>query len=221
MTYVPGLSRGLFSITHFACHGHYAVFKNGMMSLHFTPLWVTVTLANNSMAKAFAADSTVTEEIQDEIQYHAVPAFRNKDLPQQMKHLPLELVHARLGHQHCRSLLAANEHRLWQDTTIHMSPEVGCLSCGIATARAVARNKEHHTGASRAGEYIFLDIQPPTTAVGLTPASTYPFYLIVVDAYSRYIQFYGFPDKSTKAVVAAIKQYQADNVATDTNDYRS
>jgi len=33
----------------------------------------------------------------------------------------------------------------------------------------------------------------------------------VVDAYSRHVRFYGLPDKSTKAVVSALTQYQADN----------
>ncbi len=74
--YVPGLSRRLFSITHFAHHGNYAVFKNGMTSLQFAPSWATVTLTNNSASKALVEDLTVTKEEQDKaMQYHAVPAF--------------------------------------------------------------------------------------------------------------------------------------------------
>ena len=70
-----------------------------------------------------------------------------------------------------------------------MSPETGFLSCGIATARSAIHNKEHHSPATRPGKYIFLDIQHPITANGLTPATTYAFYLIIVDAYSRCIRF--------------------------------
>jgi len=43
--------------------------------------------------------------------------------------------------------------------------------------------------------------------------------LIVVDAYSRYVRFYGLPDNSTKAVVSALKQYQADNKPASTYGY--
>jgi hypothetical protein len=71
---------------------------------------------------------------------------------------------------------------------------------------------EHHSSASRPGENIFfLDIGHPITTTGLTTATTYPFYLFVVDAYSRYVRFYGLPNKSTKAVTTALQQYQADN----------
>jgi transposase InsO family protein len=62
-------------------------------------------------------------------------------------------------------------------------------------------------------------MQHAITSAGLTQACTHAFYLIIVDAYSRCIEFYGLPDKSSTAVVAAIKQYQADNLATDTYGY--
>lgn len=66
---------------------------------------------------------------------------------------------------------------------------------------------------------MFLDIQHPITSVGLAPASTYKFYLIVIDVYSRYMRFYGLPDKSTKAVITALKQYQVDNKSVSSFGY--
>ncbi len=92
-----------------------------------------------------------------------------------------------------------------------MSPEVGCLSCGISTIRATAHQKEPHTGASRPGEHIFLDILHPLVPVGLTPSTTYAFYLILVDAYSRYVCIYGMLDKTTTSVINVLQQYQADH----------
>jgi len=143
--------------------------------------------------------------------YNAVPAFCNRDESTQQKRLTLELLHARLGHRRCRTILAAHEHKLWADSRICMSPEPHCLSCGIATVRSAPLNKEHHTAAERPGEYVFLDILHPVLATGLTPASTYAFYLIIVDAYSRYVLVHGIPNKSIEAVIQAIEQYQADN----------
>ncbi len=66
---------------------------------------------------------------------------------------------------------SASKHQLWQDVAVRMSPEVGCLSCGISTINATARNKEPHTGASRPGEHIFLDILHPLVTAGLTTTS--------------------------------------------------
>jgi transposase InsO family protein len=100
-----------------------------------------------------------------------------------------------------------------------MSLETGCLSCGISTVWSSARNKEPHTGATLADEYVFLDILHPTTAIGLTPNTSYSFYLILVDAFSRYTCFYGLPDKSTDAVITAIKQYTADHRRADMYGY--
>jgi hypothetical protein len=193
--YVPGLSRRLFSITRFVRHGHHATFTKGTTILKFAPSWAVVSLVNHIRAAAFAADSTVIAKKEIPNTYHEIPAYRNANVPTRHKRLPLELIHVRLGHRKCRTLLSANEHRLWKDVTIRMSPENGCLSCDIATARAANRNKDHHSEASRPGEYIFLDIQHPITTTGLTPATTYDFYLIIVDAYSRYVRFYGLENK--------------------------
>jgi hypothetical protein len=92
----------------------------------------------------------------------------------------LELLHHRLGHHKCRTLLAANKHNLWDDTTIRMTGETGCLTCGIATIRLHACNKEAHSRDTCAGEYLFLDIQHPLVTAGLTVSTSYAFYLLIV-----------------------------------------
>jgi hypothetical protein len=69
--------------------------------------------------------------------------------------------------------------------------------------------KDNHTGAIHAREYMLIDTLHPILAVGLTSASPFIFYLILVDAYSRYICIYGLLDKSTQAVISTMKEYQA------------
>jgi len=120
-------------------------------------------------------------------------------------------MHRRLGHRKCRTLLAANEHHLWEDAMVCMSLEMGCLSYSIATIKASARNKDHHTAASHPGKYVFLDILHPITRTGLTTKTSYAFYLIIVDAYFPYCTFHSLPDKSTAEVIQAPSQYQADH----------
>jgi transposase InsO family protein len=92
-----------------------------------------------------------------------------------------------------------------------MSPEQECISCNISTIPASARNKEPRTKGMHAGEYVFMDIIHPVSNLGLTGDSMYPFYLILVDVYSRYICLYGMRDKTTGRVIDILTRYQADH----------
>jgi hypothetical protein len=178
--YVPGLSRHLFSIKKFAHHRHVAVIMDNGIILHFEPHAATVTLTQLSGGHNLAADIRVHHQQHDTDDYHMVPSARQRDhtTSTAKKRISLELLHTRLGHRKCRTLLAASEHNLWEDATVRMSPETGCLSCGISTIRSTARNKEPHTGARSPGEYVFRDIIHPTTVSGLTPNTSYAFYLL-------------------------------------------
>jgi transposase InsO family protein len=217
--YVPGLNRRLFSVTQFAQHGHQAIVQRYGTTLLFGPRSIPVTIMSRKNAHATASNLSVTTNYSDTESdtYHKIPAYRNKD--NDKKRLPLDLLHQRLGHRKSRTLLAATEHDLWQDTTIRMTGKAGCLTCGVATIRSRARNKEAHSGASRPGEYLFLDIQHPFVEAGLTVSTSYAFYLLIVDAYSRYAKLYGLPKKSTAAVISALQQYQADHSPAETYGY--
>lgn len=82
-----------------------------------------------------------------------------------------------------------------------MSPEVGCLNCGIATIWSSARNTDPHAKATRPGEYLFLDIHQPLLSAGLTPTTSYAFYFQIVDAFSRFTRMYEIANKSTALVI--------------------
>jgi len=140
-----------------------------------------------------------------------VPATCSRDLSITRKRVPIELLHTWLVHRKCHTLLTASKHKLWEDTKIRIKSKVGCMSGGIATIRSTARNKAPHVGACKAGEYVFLDIKHPITFTGLTPSNTYKFYLIVVDAYSHYVRIYRLGNKSTKAVIQALKDYKLEH----------
>jgi uncharacterized protein YdcH (DUF465 family) len=214
--YVPGLSRRLFSVTQFAQHGHRAIIQQHGTTLLFGTRRAPVTIPYQNCGKTMASNLSIVNQ-SEESTYHKVPTYCNKD--PHKTHVPLELLLHRLGHRKCWTLLAANEHNLWEDSTIRMTGETGCLMCGIATIRSRARNKEAHSGATRAGEYLFLDIQHPLVKAGLTISTSYAFYLLIVDAYSRYVKLYGLPKKSTSALVAALREYHADHSPTGTYGY--
>jgi hypothetical protein len=92
-----------------------------------------------------------------------------------------------------------------------MTSELGCFDCGIATIRASARNKQPHTAATRAGEHLFLDVLYAVLPNGVTHATTFPNYLLIVDAYSRHSKIYGLAHKSSIEVIRALKKFQADH----------
>jgi hypothetical protein len=214
--YIPGLSRWLFSVTKFAHHGFHAMIKKNATTLFFCSNGKEspVTLQSVGGGKALAADLRVQQPTKNssESGYHPIPSMRNRDHSEgAYKFLSLEILHKRLGHRKCRTLLAASEHNLWSDAGVLMSSEVGCLDCGIATIRATTRNTQPHTAASRAGEHLFLDIQYAVSPHGLTHATTFPNYLIIVDGYSRYTKFYGLAHKSSMDIIAALKKFQADH----------
>lgn len=100
-----------------------------------------------------------------------------------------------------------------------MGPEKDCDSYNVSTIYAAAHNKELHTKGMYPGEHIFMDILHPVTYTGLTSGSTYYFYLILVDAYSRYTCIYGMSNKSTAAIIAMLTCYQADHGHTGSYGY--
>jgi hypothetical protein len=113
------------------------------------------------------------------------PSARQQNHSTNKKRLFIELLHNRLGHRKCCTILAASEYSLWEYVMVGISPETGYLSCGISTIRSIACNKVLHTGASKPDEYIFMDIIQPAATVRLTQSTIYAFYLILVDAFSR------------------------------------
>jgi transposase InsO family protein len=215
--YVPGLSRRLFSVSKFARHGFHAMIKKNATTLFFTNNGIEspVTLQSIGGGKAPAADLRVhgqSPASHSDDRYHYVPSLRNRDHSEGARRLlSLEVLHNRLGHRKCRTLLAASEHHLWGDAGVLMTPEAGCLDCGIATIRANARNKQPHTAATRAGEHLFLDVLYVVSPFGLTHATTFPNYLLIVDAYSHHSKIYGLGHKSSSDVISALKKFQADH----------
>ena len=54
-----------------------------------------------------------------------------------------------------------------------------------------------------------MDLLPPLSPSGLTPATMFKCYLWLVDRYSRYASVYGLPDYTADSVVTSINQFIA------------
>ena len=192
--YVPGLTQRLFSITNFVNNGNRATFERNALKLYF-------------------GDRTVPVTIQMENgRVLAMPAKRkHKEKSVHKKRVRSELLHKRLGHRYLKTILTASAHDVWADTIAEITPDQECVDCQIATICASDRNKQSHTPAGRFGEMVFMDIEHAIAGGSLTPDSSLPFYLFIVDGYSRYCKLYGLREKSTAEVISAMKKFVADH----------
>jgi hypothetical protein len=120
---------------------------------------------------------------------------------QHVKYVSLSLLHNRLGNHALWSLLAADAHKVWQNTRIRIEPETDCVTCQIATIRATNRNKLPHTLASHPGATVSMDILPCKSNLGLTPKTTHDYCLILVDTFLRFSVIYGLLNKSMASMV--------------------
>ena len=125
------------------------------------------------------------------------------------KPIPIELLHQRLGHTRTNTLLYTSQHRCWADTIAMMSPEKFCDPCQIVTTRSNNRCKIPPSNPLEPGHTVYMDLLPPLSPTGLTPATTFKCYLWLVDRYSRYASIYGLSDYTADSVVTAINQFIA------------
>jgi hypothetical protein len=119
--HIPGLSHRLFSITKFAHHGHVVVIKDNSITLYSEPHAAAVMLTCLSGGNNLAANIKVHQQKHQCEEHHAVPSTGQQDHTNNKKRLSLELLHNRLEHRKCCTLLAASEHNLWEDVTVCMS----------------------------------------------------------------------------------------------------
>jgi transposase InsO family protein len=122
------------------------------------------------------------------------------------KKILLELLHRRLGHAAVKTLLAADQSNLYDDVKIEFEPTGPCLDCQIATIRSANRGKKSVGESTIPGQVNFLDIIQNPSRTGLTSSTHYPYYLNVVDSYSRYQVFIGMRNITASACIEALEQ---------------
>ena len=119
-------------------------------------------------------------------------------------HVSCKLMHDRLGLRSYRSILAGSEAEVWEGVKIHGSSDDYCVSCKISAQPKASRGHSAVSLAEKPGDVLFMDVIPNPAKCGLTSSTSFKYYLLVVDGYSRYFTYIGMHSKSAAASIQAI-----------------
>jgi hypothetical protein len=210
---VPGFRNTLWSVPAFAQSGHRIIFdanivriilnaeQPNQLEIHIAPPFAHQSQISYDPHMAFA--NTAAQKQPDSTSNlltasNASPPRRRVDL---------ELLHARLGHQSIKSLLAASHDSIWEDTQIRFAPDSFCISCKIATRRTVARGHRPVSHPEYPGQIVFMDLIHNPSQTSITTSTYFPYYLMIVCAYSRYGVLLGCYDSTSKSIITCIKNF--------------
>ena len=173
--YVPGLAQRLFSLMSLIEEGHNLTLSNkkGIMFNFGKHVTVTMKLPNNHL---FASQAVAERKV-----------IKLRKTERNNKEIGLDLFYKRLGHRSIKTFLSANKDDIWDNTEIKLQNDLVSTSDHyIATIQKRARNTDVEPDTKlKPGKLLCLYLIKSLTKVGLTPDTTYKFYLLAVDGYSR------------------------------------
>jgi transposase InsO family protein len=177
--YIPGFNVNLWSVN---ASGHELVFS--LSTVRIIMHANTADEFHIHLRHAYYSDPT-SRPRQVCMARRAVPVDEQH---QQRKKFFLELLHRRLGHTSTKTLYAAEEAGLYRDVKIEFEPTGPCLClhCKISAIRSSNWGKQPVGTSSKAGEIWVCDIVQNPSSIGLTKSTYFPYYVNLVDSYSRY-----------------------------------
>ena len=104
------------------------------------------------------------------------------------KKIALELLHQILGHRSTRSLLSGDTANVWEDVELIIFLDTFCTSCQISSMNKKARAKISPKPKAPF-KWVFMEIIPSIAYKTLTSDTTFSYYLLIVDAYSKLQNF--------------------------------
>ena len=123
----------------------------------------------------------------------------------------LELMHRRMGHRSAKSLLLAEDAKLYSDCKIVSDHDDFCETCKISTIRSANCGRElDNQQVSGPGQVLFLDIQENLTRKTLVESHKVPYYLMICCRYSRFFKLEDMMDYSASQVIIALETFATD-----------
>ena len=206
--YIKGLRQRLFSYGRFFDdHVDHVITNTGTtIQLDFGSASITVPTQTPARYNAINTAVEIYSQVEN-ISAVRSPPKKEDENAKSLPRIPLELAHQRLGHRAIRSVLSSSMHHAWDDYQVMPSSDIYCEGCKIGLSRSAPRGKRGTEPASAPFERIFIDIIPAPADDGLTPSTTVPCYLLVVDYFSRYSWFGDMKNYTTSEVTKCLEEY--------------
>ena len=206
--HVPELSRRLFSLMALIQDGHdVTLSKTHGIKFNFGKhITVTTSLPNYHL---FASQATINDNMR-------------KKKTSNKKKVGIDILYKRLGHRSIKTLLSANKDEVWNDVELQLQPDIISTSDHhIATIRKKARNKYSEPDEKMLpGQKLCMDLISSPSKIGITPETSFPFYLLIVDGYSRMPKLAGLLHTTADDIIRAIQliRTQLLQIKTPTTD---
>ena len=214
--FVPGLRAHLLSVPAFLQAGHQMHFANNSVHIYFSSgieLIVDHYLINYNAVPSTSLLSSADRDhsFANMVFVNAINTIEddeNTPTPDLCKCLDLEVMHQHLGHPSFQSLIAASDAHVWHDICLVPQSEPFCISCKIGAIRSANRGFSLVSHATKPGQILFGNIiSNPSTRGGLSAATHFKFYLILVCAYSRYTALIGTNQKCSSDIIGCINYW--------------
>ena len=193
--HVPDLARRLFSLMSLIEQDHHVMLskQHGVQILfHGETSKITLPMPNYHLFASASSDKnpelTPTTDVKK-------------------KKVDLDLLYKRMGCRSIKTLLSSNQAGIWKDVEINVGFDVISTSDHhIATIRKRRRKLNTEPNPDlKPGSVFCVDIEKSPSKISITPESTYPYYLFLVDKYSRRPFIQGVTSVSAASIISAIK----------------
>ena len=206
---VPNLERRLFSLMSLIEQDHdVRLSRNKGVQIYFSGERSPVTIPMpNYHLFASSASANENQLIKRE--------KKNK------KKISLDLIYQRMGCRSIKTLLSANQAEIWNDVEIIMKNDIISTSDhDIATIRKRKRNMHTEPDPNlQPGQKLCLDIIKSPHKISVTQETSYPYYLLAVDAFSRLPKMHGLFNINTDSIISALQYIRTQllHIKKDTN----
>ena len=118
-----------------------------------------------------------------------------------------------------KTLLSANQSDVWNDMSVRIAPDIiSATDHQIATIRRVRRKKiAEHESTFAPGETLSFDIIKNVSESSITPASHFPYILLVVDLVSRRPYLVGLNRVNADTIIDKFKSLAAQHFSAVRN----
>ena len=123
------------------------------------------------------------------------------------KNIVIDIIYKRLGYRSIKTLLLANMDKICDDFGLQLQSDIILTSAHhITTFRKKARNKYSEPDEKiLPRQKLCMDLISSPSKIGIIPEISFPFYVLIVDGYSRLPKLAGLLHTTTDDMIKAIQ----------------